>query len=164
MAQDSGPMRAHRHCHFLHQAMRVRSTPLQKGKKNEWNILTLSFPYFIRRDRDGLYILEHDSEELVVFEEVFQLHRDEDWNKIAPLRELVDTLLRSRQAQKVVFSWLQLNSRGKTQHERVANREACVFKLLEISPSAIYFRYCFFPPPPQPHINPIGLPYIIFIQ
>lgn len=64
--------------------------------------------------------------------------------EIPVLCEYVETVLRSRQAPRVLFRWLLKNSSGKTRKEKKENRARCVAKLLEISPSAIHLRLVIF--------------------
>ncbi len=97
---------------------------------------------FCSKDSDGLYIVEGDSEIVSIYEKVFELEAGDngEWHKIPVLNDLVEALLSSRQARRVVLHWLRKNS-GEKKAEKKKAREACVLKLLSITPSAIYLRY-----------------------
>jgi hypothetical protein len=93
-------------------------------------------------DKEGLFVIEKDNDLVRVFETLFKLEGGDrgEWHKIPVLAELLDILLHSRQARRVVFHYVWKNS-GTKRREKKKAREGCVLKLLAISKSAIYLRF-----------------------
>jgi hypothetical protein len=96
----------------------------------------------LEKDDDGLHILETDDEVIHYYKQLTGLHPEPQWYDIPVLVDFTEFILRSRQAQTVLWQWLKKEETGVlTRAESKARRNQAVEKLLKITPSAVYIPF-----------------------